>query len=66
MTITLTPQLEALIKRKVEAGPYSTADEVVQEALQALEERERLQHLRAKLQVGLDQLDRGEAIPYAP
>ena len=64
MTITLTPQLEALIRQKVEAGPYATADEVIEEALQALEERERLQQLRAKLQIGLDQIERGEVIEY--
>ncbi|MGH2534564.1 MAG: type II toxin-antitoxin system ParD family antitoxin [Thermomicrobiales bacterium] len=64
MTVTLAPHLEALVWQKVEAGPYRTADEVIQEALEALEEREQLQQLRAKLQVGIDQLDRGEGVPF--
>lgn len=66
MTVDLPPQIEALLRQKLEAGPYRTVDEVIQEALQALDERERLQALRAKLQVGVDQLDRGEGIRVTP
>jgi antitoxin ParD1/3/4 len=66
MTITLNAQLEAAIRQKIETGLYVDADEVVREALRALEERERLQQLRAKLQSGLDQLDRGEGRPLTP
>ncbi|HUG63456.1 MAG TPA: type II toxin-antitoxin system ParD family antitoxin [Methylomirabilota bacterium] len=66
MSVDLAPHVEALIREKIEAGPYRTADEVIHEALQALEERERLQRLRAMLQVGLDQLDRGEGVEFTP
>jgi antitoxin ParD1/3/4 len=66
MTVTLTPEAEALVRRKVDAGPYQTAEEVIREALRALEERDRLNELRAKLQIGLDQLDRGERVPFTP
>ncbi|HET8522163.1 MAG TPA: type II toxin-antitoxin system ParD family antitoxin [Thermomicrobiales bacterium] len=64
MAMTLTPRIEALIRQKIDTGPYRTVDEVIREALEALEERDRLQHLRAKLQVGIDQLDRGESVPF--
>ena len=66
MAVTLAPQIEDLIQQKVEAGPYSTADELIQEALQALEEREGLQYIRTKLQVGLEQVDRGEVVEFTP
>jgi putative addiction module CopG family antidote len=66
MAVTLAPQIEDLIQRKVEAGPYSSPDEVVMEALQALEERERLQYLCAKLHIGLDQVERGEVVAFTP
>lgn len=46
MNISLTPQLEELVKRKVESGLYGSASEVVREALRLLEERDRLQALR--------------------
>jgi hypothetical protein len=32
----------------------------------SLGERERRRRLRAKLRIGIDQLDRGEAIPFTP
>jgi antitoxin ParD1/3/4 len=66
MSVTLTAELANRIQQKIAAGRYRTADEVVEEALQALDERERLEQLRAKLQVGIDQLDRGEGIPFTP
>ena len=66
MTVTLTPQLEALIREKVEAGSYRTADEVIAEALRLLDERDRLARLRAAIAVGDAQLARGEGIPYTP
>jgi antitoxin ParD1/3/4 len=61
MTITLSPELESFIKTQLDSGAYSSASEVVSKALKLLEERERkVQLLRADIQKGLDQLDRGE------
>ena len=59
MHVSLTPQLEALIQRKVESGRYGSASEVMREALRLLEERDRLRSmrleaLRAEIQQGLD------------
>jgi len=62
MTVTLTPQLEALVRQKVEAGFYRTADEVIAEALNLLDERDRLRRPRATLAEG----EQGEGIPYTP
>jgi antitoxin ParD1/3/4 len=67
MAIQLPPDLEARIQQKVAAGFFSDADEVVREAMRLLDAQERqLDELRAKLQVGLDQLARGERIVYTP
>jgi antitoxin ParD1/3/4 len=46
MNISLTPQLQDLVKRKVDSGLYGSASEVVREALRLLEERDRLQAMR--------------------
>jgi len=59
MNISLPPQLENLVKNKVESGLYSSASEVLREALQLLEERDqldklRLEALRSDIQKGLD------------
>ena len=65
MNVSLTPELEKLIDRKVKTGRYQTASEVVREALRVLEERDqltalRLQELRKEIQKGLKS---GEATP---
>lgn len=59
MNISLTPQLEKLVKNKVESGHYSSASEVMREALRLLQERDqrhalRLDELRAEIKKGLD------------
>ncbi|MGV3723205.1 MAG: ribbon-helix-helix domain-containing protein [Actinomycetota bacterium] len=65
MTVTLPPELEALVDRKVAEGSYDSGLQVIQTALQLLEARDqaKLEQLRADVAVGLAQLDRGEAIP---
>lgn len=68
MSIVLPPHLEAIVKQKISQGAYSSSEQVISEALQALEEREesqaeRLACLRGKVAAGLAQLDRGEGIP---
>jgi antitoxin ParD1/3/4 len=67
MNVSLTPELEKLVNRKVKSGRYQTASEVVREALRALEERDqvaamRLHELRKEIQKGL----KGKATPFDP
>ena len=59
MNVNLTPQLEALVRQKVESGLYGSASEVVREALRLLEEQDRLraarlEQLRQEVRAGLD------------
>jgi len=65
MNISLPLHLETLVKTKVESGLYTSASDVMQEALQLLEERDHLnslkfESLRQDIQKGVDS---GEAAP---
>ena len=60
MNVTLPPQFEAMLEEKVTSGRYADASEVIQEALRLLDERDRLQHLRAALAIGLEQIERAK------
>ena len=67
MNVSLTPQLESLIRRKIESGMYGSPSEVVREALRLLQERDdarrvQLKRLRDHVSVGLEQLRRGESV----
>lgn len=67
MNVSLTPELEQFIHKKVETGLYLSASEVVREALRLLDERDqlralRVEGLRREIQVGIDQADRGELL----
>jgi antitoxin ParD1/3/4 len=67
MTIQIPADLEASIRQKVERGDFPDVSEVIREALRLLDEHERqIAQLRAKLQPGLDQLDRGEGVLFTP
>jgi antitoxin ParD1/3/4 len=68
VNVSLTPELEKLIYEKVRSGLYNSASEVIREALRLLHERDQvrqqeLEAVRAKINRGLEQLDRGEGIP---
>jgi antitoxin ParD1/3/4 len=69
MNVSLTPELERFVARKVESGRYQTASEVVREGLRLLEERdlrkrgflvESLDELKEKVQEGIAAVERGE------
>ena len=59
MNVNLTPQLEELVRSKVASGLYTSASEVVREALRLMEEKDqvrsaRLEQLRDDVRKGLD------------
>ncbi|MGH7215258.1 MAG: type II toxin-antitoxin system ParD family antitoxin [Tepidisphaeraceae bacterium] len=65
MNISLTPQLEAFVKQRVDSGQYQSSSEVVREALRLMDERDRerraaLRAVKTKVASGLAQLRRGE------
>lgn len=68
MNVHLTPQLESLVEAKVREGGYSSASEVVKEALRLMQERDEFLELRKKdiareIREGYESLSRGEGIP---
>jgi putative addiction module CopG family antidote len=66
MTVTLPPELDALVQEKVEAGPYATPAEVIAEALRLLDERDRRERLRASLIEAEAEIDRGDSAEWTP
>ena len=67
MNVHLTPELEKLVRSKVETGRYNSASEVVREALRLVEERDQIlelrrEEIRKKIAEGAASLRRGEGI----
>jgi antitoxin ParD1/3/4 len=68
MNVNLSSQLEAMVKAKVASGLYTSASEVVREALRLMEQLDqlravKLQQLRSDIQEGLDS---GPPVPWSP
>jgi antitoxin ParD1/3/4 len=69
MNISLTPQLEKLVQDRVKSGRYTSASEVIREALRLMEAHDRalnqgLTRLQSDVQEGLRALDAGESAPF--
>jgi antitoxin ParD1/3/4 len=65
MEIALNSKHRKLIEQKIESGNYKSPDEVIEKALSLLDKYdEKLEGLRRDVQVGLDQLERGEYRDY--
>jgi len=68
MNVSLSRQLQGFIEKKVRTGRYQTASEVVREGLRLIEDRDtqralQLRRLREEIQVGLDQIEKGQVAP---
>jgi antitoxin ParD1/3/4 len=63
MNVSLSPELEKLVEAKVQTGLYKSASEVVEEALRLLEQNDiHLKELRARMDQGLAESDRGDVV----
>ena len=67
VNISLTPELGAFLQSRVKSGRYQTTSEVVREALRLLQHQEKereegLKQLKAKLQPGAAEANRGELL----
>lgn len=64
MNVSLTPELEQIVRLKVESGLYNSSSEVVREGLRLLQQRDqmrerKLEALRQEIQKGIDDLEAG-------
>lgn len=64
MNVSLTPQLEEMINKKVATGLYQSASEVVRAGLRLLEEQDRtraqrLEELRREIALGIKDIEEG-------
>jgi antitoxin ParD1/3/4 len=69
LNVSLTPQLEKLVKEKVKSGRYHSSSEVIREGLRLIQERdhyleEKLRALRRDVRLGVNQIEQGEAKPF--
>ena len=66
MTIALQPEQEQFIEAQLATGRYTSATEVIGEALRLLEKRNQYDHwveeIRTQIDIAAEQLDRGEGI----
>ena len=65
--ISLTRQLDDYVEERVASGAYQNASEVVRAGLRSLSRDEaehalKLEQLKATIQIGVDELNRGEGI----
>lgn len=65
MNVSLTPELEKFVSAKVDSGRYTSASEVIREALRLLEQKDRdrdvqLAAFNRELENRIAALDRGE------
>jgi len=69
MNISITPELEELIAKKVKTGMYNSASEVIREGLRLLKEQDELKELRLKelkkeIQKGYDSAANGNGAEW--
>lgn len=67
MNIQLQPELEQIIQAQIATGRYANPEEVIAKALKLLSEWEKgreewVEETRQKVEVAIEQLDRGEGI----
>jgi antitoxin ParD1/3/4 len=67
LNVSLTPDLEQFVSSMVASGRYQTASEVIRQGLRLLQDQEttrqaHLDRLRAQINFGIDQANRGELL----
>jgi len=63
MTVEIPPDLQQFVHQVIDNGSFKSETEVVGQALRLLQQRQqKIEDLRREIQLGLDQLDRGEGI----
>ena len=65
MQVSLSPEIEAAIKEVIASGAFETPEAVLAEAIAVFlkDLAQKKERLMAELQIGIDQLERGETTP---
>lgn len=68
MNISLTPDLEKYVHKKIDSGLYTSASEVIRESLRLMHtyddlQKQRISEINQAIEAGLLQLNAGEKIP---
>ena len=63
MSITLTPELEQMVRTEVESGGYASNSEVIREALRERYKTMKLKELDAALDRGIADIEAGRSMP---
>lgn len=71
MNVSLTPQLEELVRKRVDSGRYTSASEVVREALRLLDAYEAVREsslakLRLDIEAGWKDVKEGRVSDFNP
>ena len=69
MNVSLTPELEEMVNRKVKSGLYNSASEVIRAGLRRLQEEDELKNLRREelrreILKGMEQMRNGQFTTY--
>jgi antitoxin ParD1/3/4 len=65
MTVEIPSEYQQFVTNAVACGEFKSEGAVIAEALRVLEERRQsAEYLRREMQVGLDELDRGEYVEF--
>ncbi len=67
MNVSLTPELEIYVNKKVKSGRYNSASEVMRAGLRAMQDEEELQEIRREslrrdIMLGVEQIRNGQSI----
>ncbi|MEH1895714.1 MAG: type II toxin-antitoxin system ParD family antitoxin [Nostoc sp.] len=61
MNITLKSEIEQFIQAQIASGRFASAEDVINEAVKLLQEKERrIEELRKKIAVGTEQIAKGQ------
>jgi antitoxin ParD1/3/4 len=69
MVIHLSEERQQIVRSLVQDGRFASEDEVIGEALRLLQEHDeqtRLAELRREIAIGIEQVERGELVPFDP
>ncbi len=69
MNVHLGETFDKFVAELIASGLYQSQSEVIRDGLRLLKEREdlrklKLEELRREVRIGIDQLDRGESVPF--